>query len=647
MSNKLEKEDSPYLQQHKNDPVHWWPWCDEAFEKAEKENRAIFISIGYSSCHWCHVMQKNVFEDQECADILNKNFVCIKVDREERPDIDKYFQEVHQLLNRRSGGWPTSIFSTPQNKPFFAGTYIPPESNTGSIEGMGFKELTRLIALKVEQTDPKLFQNAKELEGFLNQTSHPKEATVLKESFSKNFMLQAKNNYQVKDGGFSAAPKFPHASTLNTLLTIERLYNDKSAKSMLKETLNAMKKGGMYDLVDGGFCRYSTDNIWLVPHFEKMLYDNALLCNIYTKAYLAYKNESYLQIAKEIADFWQNFMSENNLMYSASDAESEGKEGEYFVYTYEEIYKILNENGYKNIEGILQDMSVSHNGNYNGKNIIRFENENIPEWFKEVKPVLQKLRRNKKYPFIDKKIQVSWSSMMINSLFTLGRVEKKYKATAIKSLDALLKIMYINGTLYHTTLIHKKPKIHAFLEDYAFLSQALLNAYQQTGDELYLVNAQRFVNKALEEFYDKGLWNFSVGEFTTKAETSDNTYTSSVSIMIDNLISLGELLEDDKYTHFAFKTMEYNSYELGRKPIHFPYMLTQVFRYLKGERIIKSNIHNLQNSSLALASLEYPFISLKASDEEDFMVCGEKSCFANTSNVNEVNKLVLKSLQSF
>ena len=643
MSNRLEIEDSPYLQQHKENPVDWWPWCDKAFAKAEAENKAIFISIGYSSCHWCHVMEETVFENQECADILNDGFICIKVDREERPDIDKHFQEVHQLLNRRSGGWPTSIFCTPQNKPFFAGTYIPPESNTGTIEGMGFKELTRLIATKVEKSDSQLFENADEIEGFLNKVEHPTEATVLKESFSKNFMLQAQHNYQTKDGGFSVAPKFPHASTLNTLLTIDRLYDDKSAKEMLTHTLNSMKKGGMYDLVDGGFCRYSTDNMWLVPHFEKMLYDNALLCEIYTKAYLTYKDETYLETAKEIADFWQNFMSEDNLFYSASDADSEGKEGTYFIYTYEEVYNILKENGYQNIEAILGEISITHDGNFEGKSIVRFEDGIVPEWFKEVKPVLQKLRQTREYPFIDKKVQVSWSSMMINSLFTLGSVDSKYNEIAIKSLDALLETMFLDGTLYHTTLIHKTPKVEAFLEDYAFLSQALINAYKYSGNELYLINAQRFANKALEEFYEKGQWNFSVGEFTTKAETSDNTYTSSVSIMIDALISLGTLLEDDKYTHFAFKTMEYNSYELGRKPIYFPYMLTQVFRYLKGDRIIKSSQENLKASYFELASLNYPFTHYKASEDEDFMICGDKSCFSNTPDINEVNKLLTNS----
>lgn len=643
MSNRLAKEDSPYLQQHKNNPVDWFAWSDEAFAKAEKENKAIFISIGYSSCHWCHVMEEMVFENKECADILNKHFVCIKVDREERPDIDKHYQEVHMLLNRRAGGWPTSIFCTPQNKPFFAGTYIPPESQQGSIEGMGFIELTKLISTKISENDPQLYKNADEVESFLNTKEHPKEATILKEDFRKNFMLQVKNNYETKYGGFSVSPKFPHASTLGTLLIIDKLYDDKSAKAMLIHTLESMKKGGMYDLVDGGFCRYSVDSEWRVPHFEKMLYDNALLCELYANAYLTYKDESFLTTAKDIADFWHSFMSEDNLFYSASDADSDGEEGTYFIYTYNEVYKVLKENGYENIESMLAKMEVTPQGNFEGKNIIRFNNGIVPKDFEKVKILLQGLRKSRNYPFIDKKVQTSWSSMMIKALFTLGAIDAKYKDAAVKSLDALLETMFIDSKLYHTTLIHKTPKVEAFLEDYAYLAQALISAYNATQDEVYLIKAQRFANIALEEFYKKGSWNFSNGEFETKAEIADNTYTSSVSIMVDVLISLGTLLEDEKYSHFAFKTLEYNSYELGRRPVIYPYMLRQTLRYLKGDRVIKSNATNLDAKAFELSNLNYPFILKKLSQNAEYMVCGDKRCFSNTNNINKINDIIKKS----
>ena len=569
MSNRLQKEDSPYLQQHKDNPVDWYPWCDEAFKKAQNENKAIFISIGYSSCHWCHVMQEKVFENQECADILNESFICIKVDREERPDIDKYYQEVYALLNRRSGGWPTSIFCTPQNKPFFAGTYIAPNSTQGSIEGMGFIDLTKLIAQKVQQKDVQLFKNADEVESFLNQYEHPKEATVLKEDFYKNFLHQVKNNYDTKFGGFSIAPKFPQVNTLNTLLTIDRLYNDKSAKAMIKNTLKNMTVGGLWDEKDGGFCRYAMDEEWRKPHHEKMLYDNALLCELYTKAYLFYKDEFYLDIAKKTADFCLKQMSENFLFYSARDAD--------------------------------------------------------------------------KKDIFDKKIQTSWSSMMINALFTLGTIDIKYNKMAVESLNALLKTMYVQDTLYHTTLIHKTPKIKAFLEDYAFLSKALITAYNYTGKEIYLIQAQKFVNIALERFYKLGIWNFSDGEFETLAEISDNTYTSSVAIIVDSLFSLGLLLEDEKYNHFAFKTLEYNSYELGRRGVIYPKMIEQVLRYTKGDRVIKSSQDNFNENLFEIASLKYPFISLKSNSSDEYTICGNKSCFANTKEIIHIDKLIFNS----
>lgn len=643
MANRLEKEDSPYLQQHKNNPVEWWPWCDEAFERAKNENKAIFISIGYSSCHWCHVMEENVFENEECAKILNEHFISIKVDREERPDIDKHYQEVYQLLNRRAGGWPTSIFCTPQNKPFFAGTYIAPTTEPGSMDGMGFIELTQLIAQKVAEQDPQLLKNADEIAGFINSVEHPKEATVLKEEFYLTLVKQAKSNYDTTYGGFSVQPKFPHVSTLKTLQSIDNLYKDKEIQEMITNTLDQMKKGGMYDLIDGGFCRYSVDEKWLVPHFEKMLYDNALLCSTYLDAYLAYDKKEYLHIAKEIVNFWFDFMSEDQLFYSASDADSEGEEGTYFTYMYEEVYTLLQQNGYEDIQKMCKEMDVTPHGNFEGKNIIRFEKQ-IPDWFSNVKVLLSSLRSKRVYPFIDRKVQTSWSAMMIDSLFNLATLDQAYEKKAVTALEALINKMYINDTLYHTSLPEKTPKIEAFLEDYAFLAKALLNAFRYTQDELYLIQAQKMANKALEKFYDKGLWNFSVGEFTTKAEITDNTYTSSVSIMVEVLLNLATLLEDEKYSHFAFKTMEYNSYDLGRRPIYYPYMLTQVLRYLKGNRIIKANLTKLKENSATLKALKYPFTLLKQSNESGFMICGEKSCFANTNNIDEIDNLIEKTL---
>jgi uncharacterized protein YyaL (SSP411 family) len=338
----------------------------------------------------------------------------------------------------------------------------------------------------------------------------------------------------------------------------------------------------MYDLVEGGFCRYSTDEKWLVPRFEKTLYDNALLSALYTDSYLSFGDLTHLQIAKECADFWHNFMSEDNLFYSTSDANSDDIEGNYFIYSYEEVLKALLHAEYKDAKSMCVLMSITPEGNFQGKNIVHFTGE-IPEWFTDVKIILSHIRSKRSYPFIDKKVQTSWSAMMIDSLFKLGSIDNRYKQRALKNLDALLNKLYVDSQLYHTTLIHKKPKVEAFLEDYAFLSKALITAYKYSDDELYLIQAQRFTNKALELFYEKGVWHFSVGALQTKAEITDNTYTSCVGVMVDVLLSLTTLLKDEKYKHFAFKTMEYNSYEIGRKPIYTPSMLLQIIRYLQGE----------------------------------------------------------------
>ncbi len=643
MPNKLINEDSPYLQQHAENPVDWWPWCEEAFSKAKEESKAIFISIGYSSCHWCHVMEHEVFEDEDCAKILNEYFISIKVDREERPDIDKFYQEVHLLLNRRPGGWPTSIFCTPQNKPFFAGTYIPKHSSPGSVEGMGFLELTKLIAQKIAEGDAKLFENAEEIEKYVKTMSHPKEATVLKEDIYKNFLLQVKNNYEPKYGGFSHKPKFPQASTLLALLDMDRLYSDKAIQAMVTHTLQEMTKGGMYDLVDGGFCRYSVDEKWLVPHFEKMLYDNALMLKVLTKAYLTYEKEIYKEIAFEIAGFIQKFMSEDGLYYSASDADSEGEEGTYFIYDYDEVKGALQNAGIENVASVLETLDIMPSGNFEGKNIVRIEDQKPQEWNK-IKTVLQDIRKTREYPFIDKKIQTSWNAMFIDALFDLGCVDAKFIDQAKKSLEKLLTTMFVDETLYHTTMAEKTPKVGAFLEDYAFLAKALLNSYQKTADELYLIKAQYFINHALSEFYDQGVWYFSQGDFQTKAELYDATYTSSIAIMVDNLLTLSGLLGDEKYRTFAFKTLEYNSYDLSRKPVYYPYMFTQMMRYLKEDRIIKADAENIKENILVLCKIRYPYTLFKSEATQGFMICGTVSCFSNVNDVKMVEEKIQETL---
>ncbi len=639
MSNRLEKEDSPYLQQHKENPVDWYPWCDEAFEKAKNENRAIFISIGYSSCHWCHVMEHEVFENEEIAAYLNAHFVCIKVDKEERPDIDKHYQEVHMLLNRRAGGWPTSIFCTPENKPFYAGTYIPPKTMN---KMMGFQELTEIIGTKVAERDPKLFQNADEIESFLRPADNPTEATRLQLHIADTFVKQAGQNYEKAYGGFSVTPKFPHVSTLTALLNIALVNNDEESKEMVRFTLEQMQLGGMYDLVEGGFCRYSTDDKWLVPHFEKMTYDNGLLIELYAKASLQLDEQRFLVTAKESADFMLETMAEGHLFYSASDADTEGEEGKYFVYDFTEVIALLSENGYKQeqIESIMKALSITLEGNFEGQNVLRLTIDERPEWFNAVISLLQHLRQKRVYPFIDKKVQVSWNAMMISALFTLAEIDEHYLEKATLHLERLLETMYVDGKLYHSALIHKTPKIEAFLEDYAYLGRALVKAYMSTFDEQYLIVAQQLANTALTNYYEEGRWYFSKGEFVTEADISDNSYPGSVGLMVDLLLSLGTVV-DSKYRHFAFKSLEYYSKKLTKTPIYFPYLLDQTFRYLNEDRIIKGKKERLANNIRTLSHIQYPYTMRYASSEADgFMICGVQSCFAQTEDAAEINALI-------
>ena len=627
MQNRLAFEDSPYLQQHKHNPVDWYPWCDEAFERARNEQRPLFISIGYSSCHWCHVMEKEVFENEAIAAYLNEHFISIKVDREERPDLDKYYQEVHQLLNLRPGGWPTSIFCTPENKPFFAGTYIPPTTRDRML---GFTELTGIIATKVAERDEKLFQNADEILHYLKPEARPKEATVLKASVIRTFVMQAEHNYEAINGGFSQQPKFPHTSTLNALLDIALLQNDPSARKMVTHTLSTMHRGGMYDLVDGGFCRYSVDGEWRVPHFEKMAYDNGLLCELYARAGRTLGDAAYLRTAKEIADFMASKMQEDGLFYSASDADSEGGEGTYFIVAYDAALAALTEHGFgaDDAEAILQTLHVTPGGNFEGENILWLEAPaDRPAWFEAAREAFTSLRKMREYPFIDRKIQTSWNAMMIRGLFELGKSNPAYTAKATEALEALTAFLMPGETLYHTALIRGTPKIEAFLEDYAYLGTAFVKAYEATLDESYLLRAQRLANRALETLFDKGRWYFSRGEFTTDADPTDSSYSGSVGVMVDLLLSLGILVEE-KYRRFAFTTLEYYSARLAKTPIYFPYLFNQAVRYLFEDLVVKANPELLVSASGALAKITYPYLHVKASSDDAYMLCGVQSCFA-------------------
>ncbi len=642
MANRLKNEHSPYLQQHANNPVDWYPWGDEAFEKAKKENKAIFLSIGYSSCHWCHVMEEESFEDIPTAEILNKNFISIKVDREERPDIDKHFQAVYQLMNSTSGGWPTSIFLTQELKPFYSATYIPDEPKYGM---MSFSSLLEVISDKYKNEKPLLTQKADEVLGFLKPKNDKIEATKLDLSIIDRFTNHAKQLFDNIDGGFNKAPKFPQSSILNLLLDIHRITNDKDTLDMALSSLSAMARGGLRDLVDGGFCRYSTDDLWLVPHFEKMTYDNALLSEVYLKAYHATGDKFYKDISFETIDFMIDYMSEDSLFYSASDADTEGVEGKYFVYSYDEVVQAFTKASIPShdIQALLNSLNITKDGNFESQNIIRLndaKDTDIPH-FKNAIKILQKIRKDRIYPFIDKKIIVSWNAMMIKSIFRASRVDSSYLKGAIQSLDNLLDSMYINSQLYHSTLIGKKPKIKAFLEDYAYLIETLVEAYQTTLDERYLVIATKLTNSAIEQYFDNGRWKFSRGEFETDADIYDSSYSSSLAIMLSGLMSISSLV-DVVYKKFVFKTLEIYSYDVMRQPLSTPSMSRMIIRYLKDDIIIKAKEKKLKPHTKDLDNLPHPFSLLRNDTNDGFMLCNSSACFGQEKDFDGVLDVLSK-----
>ncbi len=637
MANRLISETSPYLLQHANNPVDWYPWGGEAFEKALEKNLPIFLSIGYSSCHWCHVMEREVFEDEKIAEFLNEHFVSIKVDREERPDIDKHYQNVHSLLNQRPGGWPLSIFMTPDKKPFFAGTYIPPKRKYNM---MGFLELIEIIHEKWTKAPDAIIKNADEIERFLSPKDGPIKATKLDLSLIDKTLKSFEESFDRVWGGFSKAPKFPHTSALDLLLRIYRLKEEKSALEMVEKSLKSMASGGLYDLVDGGFCRYSTDDSWLVPHFEKMTYDNALLIQIYLEAYRITKDRFYLKTAEETISFMYEKMSEESLFYSASDADSEGVEGKYFVYGYDEVFQALIDSGFdkKESETICKTLSITPEGNFEGKNIVRCFDPTRYPWWPKVKGILKKIRASREYPFVDKKVITSWNAMMIKALFMAAAIEERYLDRARESLTGLLEMMHKENRLYHSAVIGTEPKIEAFLEDYAYLCDALLQAYQTTLDEKWLEEAKKFANMAIELFYGEGKWYFSRGEFPTVADISDTSYPASSAIICNVLLTLGSLYGESRYTHAAFKSLEYNSIKIVKQPIWHAAFVTAALRYLKEDIVIKSLPNRLEDAREAVFNASYPFILLKSEAIPEYLICGRHSCFASCTTTQELQK---------
>ncbi|HPV84085.1 MAG TPA: thioredoxin domain-containing protein, partial [Nitrospira sp.] len=520
--NRLIQQTSPYLLQHAYNPVDWYPWGPEALAQAAKLKRPILLSIGYSSCHWCHVMERESFENEAIARIMNQHFVCIKVDREERPDLDEIYMQATLALNRNQGGWPMTVFLTPDQKPFFAGTYFPPEDRWGR---PGFPTLLKKIAEYWEKDHAGVLTQAATLTARLQDGSHAPSPTTVGEAELDMAVTQFAEDFDAKLGGFGGAPKFPPATGLSLLLHCYHRTKDPHTLTMVRTTLDAMAAGGIYDQIGGGFARYSTDERWLVPHFEKMLYDNALLARVYVEAFQVTGDQNYRRVACETLDYiLKEMTSPEGGFYSATDADSEGVEGKFFVWTPEEIRAVLSNE--EDVRRICAYYDVTPGGNWEHKNVLHTAKsvalvakelgltvEDLQATIDRVKPLLYAARAKRVPPGLDDKVITAWNGMMISAMAEAGRVfdMPRYRAAAERACEFLLTTLSKTDGRLLRTYRAGTAHLDAYLEDYAYFAEGLIDTYEAGGNERYLSAAVRLAERILADFSDSQQGGF----FTT------------------------------------------------------------------------------------------------------------------------------------
>ena len=517
MPNRLINETSPYLLQHANNPVDWYAWGDEALGRAKSEDKPILLSIGYSACHWCHVMERESFENEAIASLMNENFINIKVDREERPDLDAVYMEAVQMLTG-SGGWPMTVFLTPEGKPFYGGTYFPPVDRQNM---PGFPRLLESISKAYQDQRGEIDKATQQLTSQMGRSSQmqggdtPLTVDVLHQAYSN-----MASSFDYQNGGIGTAPKFPQPMTMELLLRYHHRGFNPRALEMVDLTLEKMAFGGIYDQIGGGFHRYSTDAYWLVPHFEKMLYDNALLARLYLHAYLLTGRLLYRRITEETLDYVLREMTDPlGGFYSAQDADSEGEEGKFFVWTPEEVQAVLGEEEGNLIGGYF---GLTDAGNFEGKTILNIPQEatsfaeeqglaaeQLESMVERAKKSLREVREQRIHPLLDDKVLASWNGLMLRSFaeaaVALGRDD--YLHAAIKNASFLLDTMRPEGRLLRTYR-DGQAKLLGYLEDYAFVADGLLALYESTFEPRWLDEASALADSMVDLFWDESAGAF-------------------------------------------------------------------------------------------------------------------------------------------
>ncbi len=515
--NRLAHETSLYLRQHANNPVDWYPWGQEAIERARQLDRPIFLSVGYSACHWCHVMEHESFEDPAIAQILNDHYVSIKVDREERPDIDTIYMTAHQIMNRGGGGWPLSVFLTPELRPFYTGTYFPPDERYAA---QGMPSFRRLLLALVEAWQNKrsdIDQQAGQVTDYLQQITQLEAGdTKLSPHLLQGALSTLRQAFDTVHGGFGGAPKFPHAIELRLLLRIAQRFDAELASDMVAVTLNKMADGGIYDQLGGGFHRYSVDARWLVPHFEKMLYDNALMTQAYLDAYQLTGQERFCRMVTETLDYvLREMTSPSGAFYSTQDADSEGEEGKFYVWSKQEIESIL---GPDLAKVFNYAYGVTEGGNFEGHNILHrtktdeqdarvqgLSVEAFRQQLTEAQTKLLAVRSQRVWPGRDEKILTAWNALMIPAFARAGRAldEPRYTQAASSAAEFVLKHLCTpDHRLFRTCGENSPAKLNGYLEDYAFLVDALITLYETTQMPRWLEPAVLLAETMLAQFAD-------------------------------------------------------------------------------------------------------------------------------------------------
>lgn len=567
--NRLQSETSPYLRQHADNPVDWYPWGDEAFARAKAEDKPVLLSIGYSACHWCHVMAHESFEHETTARLMNDLFINIKVDREERPDVDDIYMQAVQTMTGH-GGWPMTVFLLPDGRPFYGGTYFPPEPRQGM---PAFRQVLAGVADAYHSRRAQVEQAATELTAALDRDalgiggSASALNTDLLDTAAQGMARGFDQNY----GGFGRAPKFPQPMNLDFLLRSYARTGDQHLLHVVTFTLQQMARGGVYDQLGGGFHRYSVDAIWLVPHFEKMLYDNAQLSRVYLHAWQITGDPFYRRVAEEIYDYiLREMTAPEGGFYSTTDADSEGEEGRFFVWSVDELREVLGDDARIAIEY----WGASPRGNFEGHNILYVPNDDevvagrlnlssdeLRDKIAAIKDRLFAVRSQRVPPGLDDKILTAWNGMMLASLAEAARVLNRadYREAAVKNADFLLRDLQVDGRLLRTYK-DGQSKIHAYLEDYANLIDGLLEVYQTTFDTRWFVEARRLADSVLEHFAapDGGFYDTSDDSeklIVRPRNLQDNATPAGSSMMAKQLARLAAYTGDSRYDEAARGTL--------------------------------------------------------------------------------------------